>query len=300
MADFTAGHIGSEEAAELMAELGRRLGRDGIEFHAGVSDRHLMVWRGGEAEMTTTPPHDIVGQPTADHLPRGAGAGMLRALMQRAREVLADHEVNRARAARGQRRADSIWLWGQGRRPSLPTLHERFGFKGSVVAAVDLVKGIGVLSGLRMITVPGATGFLDTNFLGKAEAGLAALEEGDFLFLHVEAPDEAGHMGSAQKKVEAIENFDRLVVGTILEGLARMPAWRVLVMPDHATPLALRTHSADPVPFAVLSSAEGVRRGSGASRGYNETSARRTGVVVPEAWTIMDGFVRGGLKAAAD
>jgi 2,3-bisphosphoglycerate-independent phosphoglycerate mutase len=163
---------------------------------------------------------------------------------------------------------------------------------GAVISAVDLVRGIGVLAGLEVIHVPGATGFLDTNYLGKAQYGLASLRQKDFLFLHVEATDEAGHMGAADKKVEALENFDQKVVGTILEGLRDFPAWRVLLMPDHATPVAIKTHSSDPVPFAVLSS-DDVKKGVYNPVHYNEPSAKRTGVVVPEAWSIMERFVRG-------
>ena len=297
MEDFAAGHVTSEEAAEIVAELQRGLGGNGFEFHAGVSYRHLLVWRGGVEAMATTPPHDIVGSPTAGHLPEGEGADVLRGLMAKSRTLLARHEVNRARVRRGQKAANSIWLWGQGRRPSLQTLRQRFGVEGSVVAAVDLIRGIGVLAGLEVIRVPGATGFLDTDYLGKARAGLAALRAKDFLFLHVEAPDEAGHMGAADKKVEAIERFDELVVGTILSGLAVVPEWRILLMPDHATPLALRTHCRDPVPFAALSSTD-ARAGARAARGYNERCAREAGALIPEAWTIMDRFMKGEMSPA--
>jgi 2,3-bisphosphoglycerate-independent phosphoglycerate mutase len=292
MDDFSAGHISSEEAAELIESLQTKLAGDGIEFHPGVSYRHLMVWRRGKERMATTPPHDIIGKPIAPYLPAGEGGDLLRELMLGSREILTSHGVNQRRAQRREKVATSIWLWGQGRRPSLPTLRERFGLEGSVISAVDLVRGIGVLMGLEVIQVPGATGFLDTNYLGKARYGLASLREKDFLFLHVEATDEAGHMGAADKKVQALEDFDHKVVGTILAGLAKFPEWRVLLMPDHATPVALKTHSPDPVPFAILSSAD-VKRGQVKPRGYNERDARETGVVVPEAWTIMERFIRG-------
>jgi len=230
MEDFTAGHITSgeaaeivddlnrelagpptEEAAEIVRDLGRALGRDGLEFHPGVSYRHLLVWRGGEGGMRTKPPHDLSDKPVAGHFPEGPGADVLRDLMERSRPFLATHPLCQARAARGERVPTAIWLWGQGKRPQVPTLRERFGIEGSVIAAVDLVNGLGVLAGLEKIAVPGATGFLDTNFRGKAEYGLRALAERDFLFLHVEAPDEAGHMGDAEKKIQAIADFDEAI-----------------------------------------------------------------------------------------
>jgi 2,3-bisphosphoglycerate-independent phosphoglycerate mutase len=294
MVDFSADHISSEEAAELIQAINRELGKDDIVFYPGVSYRHLMVWHGGKEKMRTTPPHDITGQPTIGQLPEGEGSERLRDLMTRSRSILASHPVNRKRQDSGHKPASSIWLWGQGRRPAVPTIKERFGLDGSVISAVDLVRGIGVLAGLEVINVPGATGFLDTNYLGKAEYGLASLRHKDFLFLHVEATDEAGHMGAADKKVQALEDFDQKVVGTILNGLREFPAWRVLLMPDHATPVAIKTHSADPVPFAIVSSEE-VRQGRSREVRYNEPSAKSTGIVVSEAWRIMDQFVRGGI-----
>jgi 2,3-bisphosphoglycerate-independent phosphoglycerate mutase len=242
--------------------------------------------------MRTTPPHDITGQPTAGCLPEGEGAERLWQLMEQSRAILAAHPVNRQRRASGHKPASSIWLWGQGRRPAIPTLRARFGLDGSVISAVDLVRGIGVLAGLEVIHVPGATGFLDTNYLGKAEYGLESLRRKDFLFLHVEATDEADHIGAADKKVQALEDFDAKVVGTILDGLGEFSAWRVLLMPDHATPVAIKTHALDPVPFAILAS-EDVKHGTVNPVSYNEPSARGTGVVVPEAWTIMERFIRG-------
>lgn len=292
MADFAADHISSPEAAELMQVINAELGGDDIEFYPGVSYRHLMVWHHGQEQMVTTPPHDITGKPTAGCLPAGEGAERLCTLMERSRAILAAHPVNQRRQETGHQPTSSIWLWGQGRRPALPTVKERFGLEGSVISAVDLVRGIGVLAGLAVINVPGATGFLDTNYLGKGQYGLAALRHKDFLFLHVEATDEAGHMGAADKKVEALENFDEKVVGTILDGLREFPAWRVLLMPDHATPVAIKTHSSDPVPFAILSSAD-VKNGTCRPVYYNESSAKETGVMVPEAWTIMERFIRG-------
>ena len=292
MVDFSSGHITSVEAAEVIHAINAELSEDDISFYPGVSYRHLMVWHDGKEKMQTTPPHDITDQPTAGHFPTGEGSECLLDLMLRSREILAVHPVNKKRRQNGQRPASSIWLWGQGRRPAVLTIKERFGCEGSVISAVDLVRGIGVLAGLEVILVPGATGFLDTNYLGKAEHGLAELRKKDFLFLHVEATDEAGHMGAPDKKVQALEDFDQKVVGTILDGLQEFSEWRVLVMPDHATPCAIKTHSTDPVPFAILSS-EDVKRGVKKPVSYNETSAKGTGVVVSEAWRILERFVRG-------
>src|SRR5437867_4550549 len=292
MRDFAAGHIPTAEAREIVEDLNRTLGGDGLEFHPGVSYRHLLVWRGGEHRMRTTPPHDLSDKPVGGAFPQGSGAAVLSSLMERSRGLLAEHPVCRARLARGERAPTSIWLWGQGKRPSLPRLRERFGIDGSVIAAVDLVNGLGVLAGLERISVPGATGFLDTNFRGKAEYGLRALAERDFLFLHVEAPDEGGHMGDAQKKVEAIENVDAKVVGPLLEGLrAAGGEWRLLVMPDHPTPCALKTHTDDPVPFVVYVSSD-ERKPRGLARGYNERDAREQGIFIPQAHTLLERLLR--------
>lgn len=292
MDDFSAGHITSPEASELMQTINRELGTPELAFYPGVSYRHLLVWHGGKEKMQTTPPHDITGQAFTGYLPAGEGSDTLLTLMQRSRAILADHPVNTKRQANGHKPASSIWLWGQGRRPAVPTIRERFGLDGSVISAVDLVRGLGVLAGLEVINVPGATGFLDTNYLGKGQYGLESLKHKDFLFLHVEATDEAGHMGAADKKVRALEDFDQKVVGTILEGLREHDEWRILLMPDHATPVAIKTHSDDPVPFAILSS-EDFKRGQQKAVQYNEPSARSTGIVVSEAWRIMERFIRG-------
>jgi 2,3-bisphosphoglycerate-independent phosphoglycerate mutase len=290
MDDFTAGHISSAEAKELMDDIGRHLGGGGIEFFAGVSYRHLMVWRDGEEQMATTPPHDITGQRVAAHLPSGNGAERLLQLMDDSRAVLAGHPVNRKRAAQGQREATSIWLWGQGRAPRLPRLTERFGIKGGVISAVDIIHGLGVYAGLERIEVPGITGFLDTNYRGKGEYGLRSLEKNDFVFIHVEAIDEAGHMGDVQAKIQALEDFDEKVVGTVLAGMQQRKDWRVLLMPDHPTAIALKTHVAEPVPFVLYSPIEPRDNGT---VGYNEKDAAQTGIVAKEAFRLMEALIEG-------
>lgn len=291
MRDFTAGHISTEEAARLIEDIAAACGGNGLEFHPGVSYRHLLVWRGGEQEMRTTPPHDIVGQSIAAHLPDGHGAERLRDVMERSRAVLRDHPVNAERGARGAAQATQIWLWGQGRQPSVPTLKERFGLDGAVIAAVDLVNGLGVLAGLDRIRVPGATGYLDTDYGAKAEYGLRSLCDHNFLFLHVEAPDEAGHMGDAREKVKAIEAIDELIVGRFFDGLSQFGDWRMMVLPDHPTPCALKTHSDEPVPFTVFSSSD-LEKAKGPSRRYTEADARDHGIFIPNAHTMLERFLR--------
>ena len=296
MVDFAADHIPSPEAAELIQAVSAEYSGGEFEFHPGVSYRHLLVWHGGQEAMQTTPPHDITGQSLDGHWPQGEGGQRLCELMRRSQVIFAEHPVNTRRQLAGHKPVSSIWLWGQGRRPAVPTIAERFGLSGVVISAVDLVRGLGVLAGLEIIEVPGATGFLDTNYLGKAKYGLAALREKDLLFLHVEATDEAGHMGAADKKVQALEDFDEKVVGTILHGLKEFPEWKILLMPDHATPVAIKTHSSDPVPFAVLSS-EAELNVDAKSVGYNEPSAKATNVFVPEAWNLLEQVIRGDAQS---
>ena len=290
MDDFTAGHITSAEAASIVADVGAQLSGEGIEFHNGVSYRHLMVWHGGPLGTRLTPPHDITGKPVAAHLPEGKGADRLRSIMDGAAAILRDHPVNRARLASGKPAATSVWFWGQGRRPAVPTLKERFGLEGSVISAVDLVNGLGRLAGLERITVPGATGFLDTDYAAKARYGLASLRDRDFLLLHIEAPDEAGHMGRADLKREAIERIDELIVGPLLRDLPAFGDFRILLMPDHATPCKLKTHSNEPVPFAILGAKSG---GRASERRYTEADAARTGVAVADGYRLIESLVWG-------
>ena len=274
MEDYSAGHITSAEAAELIGDLQNRLGSDEFRFHAGISYRHLLVWKGGYAQVQATPPHDISGQPVAPYLKKLNLMALLE-LMARARPILAQHPVNRLRGERGLRPANAIWLWGQGHAPRLPSLSERFGLGGAVISAVDLLRGIGRYAGLEPLMVPGMTGWLDTNYAGKVEAALGAAGAGSLVYLHVEAPDEASHAGSLADKLKAIEDFDRLVVGPLLSGLPR--GARLLAVTDHYTPLSIKTHSTEPVPYALWG--EGVS-GSGAA-GFSEREAARGPLVDP-------------------
>lgn len=291
--DFTAGHISSEEAKRIVADLHTHLGGNGIEFFPGVSYRHLMIWRDGVTGTRLTPPHDITGKPIKPYLPAGPAADSLSALMERGREVLRDHPVNLERRANGKPEATSIWFWGQGVRPAIPTLEQRFGVRGAVISAVDLVNGLGRLAGLEIVTVPGATGFLDTDYAAKGRYGLDSLSRGDFLLLHIEAPDEAGHMGRADLKVEALERIDELILGPMLEGLRAMGEFRLLLIPDHATPCKLKTHSNEPVPFAILNGAS-LGGTKVPARRYTEADAARTGSFLSEGHKLIETLFEGG------
>jgi len=295
MNDFTAGHISSEEAARIVDDLRRELGGNGIEFFNGVSYRHLMVWRGGIGTTKLTPPHDISGKEVGSHLPEGEGSERLRDLMKRAAAILARHPVNADRRAAGKPEASAVWFWGQGTRPAVPTLKERFGIDGSVISAVDLVNGIGRLAGLEPIKVPGATGFLDTDYGAKARYGLESLKHRDFLLLHIEAPDEAGHMGRADLKKEAIERIDELIIGPMLPAMAAMGDFAILLQPDHATPSKLKTHSPEPVPFALMTS-KAYGRTNAAARRYTEDAGKRTGIRVDDGYRLIESlFGKGGV-----
>lgn len=279
MGDFSADHIGTEQASRLIETLQEELGDAEFEFHAGVSYRHLLVWKNGRDQLQMQPPHDITNQCIMEFLPRGEGADQLIHLTNSAQMVLANHPVNKERTDSGNLPANSIWLWGQGRAPRMSPYADKFGLSGAVISAVDLIKGIGLYAGLDVINVPGATGYLDTNYRGKAEAALQALQDKDFVYLHVEAPDEAAHGGLLEEKIRAIEDFDREIVGRVVTELAGLGAHRILVMPDHPTPVSRMTHTADPVPYILFDSA-GHFKNSHAADGYSEVQARATGVLI--------------------
>ena len=244
MADFSAGHITSEEGADLFATLNEALGDDAV-FYPGISYRHLLILHDAGGAVTT-PPHDIVDEPVAAYLPNGDDADRLRALMATAEEVFAGHPVNVARLAAGKPPATGIWPWSGGKQPALPNFTETYGLKGGMISAVDLLNGIAIGMGMDVITVPGATGYLDTDYMAKARAAAQALETLDFVYMHVEAPDEAGHLGSPEEKIKAIEHLDE-AVGYLLEHVDGI----IALLPDHPTPCQLKTHTSDPVPFAI-------------------------------------------------
>lgn len=264
MADYSAGHITTDEGRALAAALDDALGRPGLHFHGGVSYRHLLLWDGGPADLRTEPPHEIPDREIADYLPQGSRASEVLALMEASKPILAAHPANARRLASGLRPATQIWLWGQGRSLSLPSYAQRFGLAGGVVTAVDLVRGIGVLAGLSTPRVDGATGFLDTNYEGKVAAALGILERGDFAYVHVEAPDECGHIGDWRKKKQAVEDFDLRVVGPLWRALEATGApYRIVIATDHRTPVSVKSHTAEPVPMAVLQGPVGAVAGQG-------------------------------------
>lgn len=291
MDDYSSGHITTEEAAELIKAVKEELESDNISFYPGVSYRHLMVWRNGKHKIECIPPHDILGKEITDYLPVGEGEDVLRALMINSVSILEGHPVNKERVKNGKKPANSIWLWGQGKKPEMPTYKEKYGLTGALVSAVDLTKGLGIYAGFEILKVPGVTGWLDTNYKGKAEYALNALNHVDFVYIHVEAPDEAGHSGNYKDKIRAIEDFDRLVVGTVMKGLKeRFKEYRVLLMPDHATPIKVRTHTDEPVPFVIYDSRD-EKNNKGIS--YDESIAERKDIIViNEGYKLMDYFIK--------
>jgi 2,3-bisphosphoglycerate-independent phosphoglycerate mutase len=295
LTDFTAGHITSEEGRTLIEAIQAALGRPDVEFHAGVSYRNLMIYRGGAdksqtrfSEQTITdPPHDHPDQPADKHLPRGPGADLLTSLMTAATPVLAAHPVNRARIDAGKSPANAIWLWGQGKAPAVPTFHTLHGLTGAIISAVDLVRGVGVLAGWNRIDVPGATGYLDTDYAAKGRFAIQALADHDIVCVHVEAPDEASHEGRGDAKVEALERIDRDIVSPVLQALERHDQWRILISPDHSTLLRTRAHDRAPVAWTMAGTGLAA---SGLT--YDEVSARTGGgPFFDKGYQLMERFL---------
>ncbi|MFH1706812.1 MAG: cofactor-independent phosphoglycerate mutase [Planctomycetota bacterium] len=272
MRDYSAGHISSEEGRAIVTSLAEKY-RDEkrFSFHPGVSYRHLFKVKKKvlKGMPECTPPHDITDQPYAPHLPRGNGATLLSKIMQSTRDFLADHPVNKARAAAGKRTANSLWFWSGGTKPAFRSYRQRFGLAGGVISAVDLIRGIAFFAGLRTIPVPGITGYYDTNYAGKAEHAIRALAQDDLVIVHVEAPDEASHNGHPDEKVRAIENIDRHILGPVHAALKACGDYRIAVLPDHYTPLATRTHRAGAVPAALC----GTGIAAGSAPGFSERAA---------------------------
>lgn len=287
MEDHSAGHISTKEATSLIEEMNALAGDLPVRFYPGVSYRHLMTYR-GECKVGTTPPHDILGEKADNHLPSGKGAEPLRDLISRSRGMLAEHDVNVVRRDLGENPATSIWLWGEGKMPRLDPFAEVYGLNGAAITAVDLVRGLAKLIGWRVIEVEGATGYVDTNFAGKGEAAVAALDELDLVFVHVEAPDEAGHNANYSDKILAIERIDEHIVGPLMERLrGEGDDWRMLVLPDHPTPCAVRTHTHDPVPFAIA----GKRIESVLGGPFCERTAERGDLHVERGCELMEYFL---------
>lgn len=255
MIDSSGGHISTDEAQQLIQSIDEKLSTNAIKFYPGVSYRHIMVWRGGSADVHCTAPYKIHGESVMEHLPEGDGDQKLRQMILDSFEILDNHPVNRRRKDEGHLPANMIWFWGESRPPAIPSFVKQFGITGAVVAAVDLIKGLGRMVGLKLIDVPGATGYVDTNYLGKGQYAVEALKKYEFVWVHAEAPDEAGHESSIDKKIEAIQQCDEKILGTILNGLKKSGEdARILLMPDHPTPIATGSHSAQPVPFIIFDS----------------------------------------------
>ncbi|MDD4910268.1 MAG: cofactor-independent phosphoglycerate mutase [Candidatus Omnitrophica bacterium] len=293
LVDYSAGHIGSKEAAILIKAIDKALGSSEVRFYPGVSYRHLMVVSGsaaeGMSEVSAVAPHDIMGKKISRNFPKGSGADFLIKLMNDSRRVLSEHEINSVRIDLKENPANMIWLWGQGKKPAMPSFKERFGISGSIISAVDLIKGLGRILGLSVINVEGATGYYDTNYEGKARAACSSLQKSDLVFLHVEAPDEAGHNADLREKMLAIERFDKSIVGALLEMFEKQKDMRILVLPDHATPISLRTHTNDPVCFVIFGKDI---IGEGAL-GFSEKSAENSALIFENGHELLPFFLKG-------
>lgn len=297
MIDFTAGHVSTEEARELLAAAQQSLLPENarLEFVPGVSYRNLLVYRGDEstpppfsAETRSSAPHDLTDLPVTDAFPRGPGSDLLVRLMNESFELFAGHAVNARRVEAGQRPVTNLWLWGLGGAPSLPSFERRFGLRGVMITAVDLLRGIAALVGWPRIEVAGATGYLDTDYRAKGEAAVAALADYDVVCVHIEAPDEASHEGRAEAKIEALEQIDRHIVGPLREALSGYGDHRILVMPDHPTFCRTKKHTHGPVPFVI--SGTGIE--ADGPQTYDEAAAASTGRRFDRGWDLMDHFVR--------
>lgn len=289
MLDYSAGEITTEEANELINAVAEELNTDKIKFYAGISYRHLCVWNGGSTNVDMTPPHDISDKKIADYLPKGDGADVFLEMMKKSEKILKEHPVNKARVAAGKNPATSIWPWGEGTKPQLENFEKKFGVKGSVISAVDLIKGIAKCAGMNSIDVEGATGNCETNWDGKAQAALDAILDGsDFVYLHMEAPDEMGHQGAPEKKKFAVETIDAKVVKFLKDELEKRGIdYKMLIMPDHPTPISLKTHVSDPVPYVIYDSTKELDTGLS----YTEENGKKTSLYIEKGYTLMNHFL---------
>ncbi|MBO7502760.1 MAG: cofactor-independent phosphoglycerate mutase [Clostridia bacterium] len=295
MLDYSSDEITTAESKVLIEYINEKLGTPAFRFYPGISYRHCIVMNvPAGVKLLCTPPHDITERQITGYLPKGFMSDELLACMKKSYELLTEHPINKARVARGLKPANSIWPWGEGRRPSLSDFHEKYGLRGAVVSAVDLVRGLGICAGMKSIVVEGATGTYKTNFEGKADAAVRfLLDGGDFVYIHMEGPDECGHRHEIPEKILSIEYIDARVVGPIEKALRDAGEdFRMLILPDHPTPLVLRTHTHDAVPYIIFDSRQKFMQNPGAK--YDENFARLTGVYVPEGHKLMDRFIEGG------
>ena len=291
MLDYSAGEIPTDESGILIEYIDEKLGTEKIRFYPGVSYRHIIVWKGGTDGNILTPPHDILGKKITEFLPGGPGSGVLLDMMVRSGSLLKDHTLNRERIKKGLNPANSIWIWGEGRKPALDSFYKKYKLKGSIISAVDLLKGIGILAGLEPVEVEGVTGTIHTNFKGKAGAAINELKgEKDFVYLHLEATDECSHQGNVRDKVKAIEIIDREVIGPVKEALDRQGAhYRMMILTDHYTPISLRTHTSEPVPFMIYDNS---RRVDNKSERFDEFTAKKAGLYFDEGYRLLDHFFK--------
>ncbi|MBI4115922.1 MAG: cofactor-independent phosphoglycerate mutase [Candidatus Omnitrophica bacterium] len=289
--DYSAGHVSTEEAKELISTVSKAFGTKDLQFFPGKMYRHILLCKkGNDFEVQTAQPHDIQGQKFEPHLPKGRGSDIFTKLTLESRSVLENHPINQKRTKEGKSKANMIWLWGGGVKPKLEPFHQKFkGIKGGVISAVDLLQGLGHYLGWRVIQVPGATGYFDTDYKAKAKYAIEALKDLDLIFVHVEATDEAGHSGLAQEKKKAIERIDEAIVGPLHDHLRKQGSYRLFVAPDHYTPTAKKTHIADPVPFIFIGSDTKVKSG----KGYTEANAKSTGVHVEKGYLLMRRLIEG-------
>jgi len=288
MADHSAGHISTEEARALVKELKEQLGDEKFQLYPGISYRHLLVFKGLDFDVQTYPPHDFVGQKIEKILPRGKGAEILIDLMARSQQLFSNHDINKVRRDLGENQVSSIWLWGEGKKTLMENFQKRFGLKGATITAVDLARGLSKLIGFDLIDVPGATGFVDTNYEGKGLAAIEGLDKYDLIFVHIEAPDEASHNGNAEMKKKAVEQIDKYIVGPVLDALQNYESWRILVMPDHPTPVSSKAHSSEPVPFAMAGdNISGILH-----KKFSESNAAESGFRIDNGFEIMEYFLK--------
>ena len=288
MVDYCGGDISTEDATALIQTLGEHFNNDIFHLYPGFSYRHCLVWDNGPDDITPlTPPHDISGRVIGEYLPSNPNAAPLLQMMKESYDILKDHPVNKARIARGERPANSMWLWGNGRYKPLSSFEELYHLKGAVISAVDLIKGIGKLAQMDVINVPGATGYIDTNFKGKADAALKALNDHDFIYLHVEAPDECGHRNELSNKVKSIEEIDQKILGPVLDALKQYGDFKVMILPDHPTPISLKTHTRDAVPYMIYSSGKSLE----STVPFSESGAKNSGHFIAHGPDIMSHFL---------